>query len=213
MLVFDFSVGAGNATCVFKANGDTVIEYNIEVKFDSADTQTFMRLTAQELLDTYGRPDFIWASPPCVAFSPASLHRHWIGGKNQYIPGTPTAENGIAVAKHVAELIDELQPRLGFIVENPRGVLRKLDVLAHYELNTVHYCSYGDFRQKPTDLWGSVPDWEPRPKCKRGSPCHEPAPRGSRSGTLGLPKSQRATVPFELAQEIRNALVEKLKER
>lgn len=207
MLVFDFSVGAGKTTSVFKDAGDEVHAWNINVDFYSDDTQAFMRLKAEDLLQEYGRPDFVWASPPCVAFSPASLHRHWIGGRGAFIPGTPTAENGIKMAQQVADLIDRLDPTLGFIIENPRGVLRKLDVLKHYEIRTVHYCSYGDFRMKPTDLWGTVPGWIERPRCIRGAPCHEAAPRGSRSGTMGLKKGDRATIPPDLPLEIREALL------
>lgn len=34
------------------------------------------------------KPDIIWASPPCTAFSVASIGHHWTGGKGAYIPKT-----------------------------------------------------------------------------------------------------------------------------
>ena len=74
------------------------------------------------------KPDIIWASPPCTGFSVASLGHHWTGGKNAYIPATDTARLGIALAKKTLEIINHLKPKYYFI-ENPRGVLRKLDFM------------------------------------------------------------------------------------
>jgi hypothetical protein len=71
-------------------------------------------------------------------------------------------------------------------MENPRGMLRKLEVVKDLPRYTVTYCQYGDTRMKPTDLWGVVPKWSPRPTCKNGDTCHVSAPRGSRTGTQGL---------------------------
>jgi hypothetical protein len=105
-------------------------------------------------------------------------------------------------------LIHELQPRYGYLIENPMGMLRKLPVVADLERRTVTYCQYGDTRQKPTDLWGDVPGWTSRPMCKRGADCHESAPRGSKTGTQGLSKAKyRSMIPYELGLEIRTAIV------
>jgi hypothetical protein len=61
---------------------------------------------------------------------------------------------------------------------------------------------------KPTDLWGNVLNWLPRPACKQGMPCHVAAPRGSRTGTQGLknPK-ERSMIPYQLGEELLNAIV------
>ena len=70
---------------------------------------------------------------------------------------------------------------------------------------TITYCQYGDKRMKPTDIWtNAVLDvWNPRPMCKNGMPCHESAPRGSRTGTQGLKNNhERSKVPNELCLEI-----------
>ena len=64
------------------------------------------------------------------------------------------------------------------------------------ERYTVTYCQYGDTRQKPTDIFTNHPNPEFKPACKPGAPCHEAAPRGSRSGTQGLRnKVERARIP------------------
>jgi hypothetical protein len=166
-----------------------------------------MNLTADYLLSKYGQPDFIWASPPCTAFSVASMGYHWTGGTRAYIPKTEFAKLSQDLVAHTIGLIKELNPIRGWIVENPRGVLRKLPVVAGLPRNTVTYCQYGDTRMKPTDLWGVVPNWKPRIMCKNGQPCHEAAPRGARTGTQGLKGAkERSRVPYELGKEILNAL-------
>ena len=207
MKVIDFSVGAGGPTRVFAEAGDEVITFQINARFDHPDTQTFMQLTAQDLLEKYGRPDFVWASPPCVTFSVASIGHHWTGGRRKYMPKTQAAVDNLLVVEHLRSLIEGLDPVRGFIIENPRGILRKLDVLDGLELRTVTYCSYGDTRMKPTDLWGSIPGWWPQDRCKPGDQCHESAPRGSRTGTQALKTaSDRAHIPRALGEEIRAAL-------
>jgi hypothetical protein len=77
---------------------------------------------------------------------------------------------------------------------------------------TIWYCTYGDKRAKPTDIWtnnlkseDNLNGWQPRPQCHNGNKnCHhEPAPRGSRTGTQGLKGNyERSKIPQELCQEI-----------
>ena len=67
---------------------------------------------------------------------------------------------------------------------------------------------------KPTDLWGTVGNWTPKPMCKNGSPCHEAAPRGAKTGTQGLKAAKfRSMIPEALGQEIRNAIMQTANER
>jgi len=128
---------------------------------------------------------------------------HWTGGKQAYIPKTEFAKFSQELVAHTVKLIKELNPTKGWLMENPRGVLRKLPVVANLPRRTVTYCQYGDNRMKPTDLWGEVPGWEARPMCKNGAPCHIAAPRGARTGTQGLKGSkERSMVPYQLGEEV-----------
>ena len=148
-------------------------------------------------------PDIIWASPPCTTFSIASCGHHWNAPdkSGNRIPKTEAAEIGLLLLEKTIWLMNELQPKYYFI-ENPRGLMRKMGAVEHLNRHTVTYCQYGDKRMKPTDIWTNL-DWKPREMCKNGQPCHESAPRGSRTGTQGLKNNyERSKVPYELCKEI-----------
>ena len=148
------------------------------------------------------KPDIIWASPPCTGFSVAAIGHHWSGGKGAYIPKTETAKLGIELVRKTLEIIEHFQPTFWFM-ENPRGVLRKLDVVKGLNKQSVTYCQYGDERMKPTDIWTNSIMWTPKPMCKNGDPCHVAAPRGSRTGTQGRANAyERSKIPAELCLEI-----------
>ena len=197
MLIFDFFAGTGSSTLAFENAGDTVIKVELDQSFE-AHERDIMTLTAEYLISKYGKPDFIWASPPCTTFSVASIGKHWTLDKK---PKTNEAVQGLKLVEKTLELIKELNPK-GFLIENPRGMLRKQSIM-DLPRWTVTYCAYGDKRMKPTDIWGKLDGWQPRPACKRGDSCHEAAPRGSRTGTQGMKGAKlRSMIPYELSKEI-----------
>lgn len=163
------------------------------------------------------RPDTIWASPPCEAFSVASIGTHWGGGHRMYAPRTPKAETSLRLIGELAKLIHDLDPPVWYI-ENPRGVMRKVCDFERIRnkhtkfvvRHTVTYCQYNDEpgvsglpRMKPTDIWTNNLLWAPRPMCKNGDPCHERAPRGAKTGTQGRSTYlHRSKLPIELCEEV-----------
>ena len=100
-----------------------------------------------------GIPDIIWASPPCTYFSVASIGHHW---NQDHTPKTENAKLGVKIVQHTWKIIQyylEKNPNLIWVIENPRGKLRKLDLIPSKYIHTVWYCQYGDTRAKPTAIW------------------------------------------------------------
>jgi hypothetical protein len=207
MIIYDFFAGTGSSTKAFSDAGHTVITFELDKYFTATENVDIMDLTVDYLLAKYGQPDFVWASPPCTAFSVASMGHHWLKGGEHPVPKTPAAEfNQLLVGKAI-ELAEGLKPKYGFLIENPRGMLRKLPVVQKLDRRTVTYCQYGDDRMKPTDIWGDVPGWVAKTPCKNGDKCHVSAPRGSRTGTQGLKDARlRSMIPYDLGKEILEAI-------
>jgi len=152
-------------------------------------------------------PDVIWASPPCTTYSVMTgVHRD----KTTKEPKTEFAAKSDRLVLNTLKLIKEFDCK--YFIENPRGSLRKMDFMLGIPKTTVWYCTYGDMRAKPTDIWSNhiyslfnVNGWKPRAICFNGNTnCHhQPAPRGSRTGTQGLKNNyERSKVPYELCKEI-----------
>ena len=155
------------------------------------------------------KPDIIWASPPCTTFSIASCGKHWTApdksGNRE--PKTEAAETGLLMLEQTIWIISNLQPKYYFI-ENPRGLMRKMPQVEHLPRYTVSYCQYGDKRMKPTDIWTNL-KFDAK-MCKNGMPCHEAAPRGSKTGTQGLKNNyERSKIPYLLCREIIETILHK----
>ena len=203
MKVLDLFAGTGSATKAFEDAGHEVIKVELDEYFE-AHERDILKLTADELTAKYGQFDFIWASPPCQKFSVASIGHYWTGGRGALIPKRPEVFEAIALVEHTINLMKNLDPTYGWIMENPRGMLRKQDVVQSLKRWTITYCQYGDTRMKPTDLWGTVQNWVSRPMCSPGATCHESSPAGTNAGGTGKLKNAklRSMIPYEVGKEI-----------
>lgn len=202
MRILDLFSGTGSATKAFENRGHTVIRVELDTQF-KADYRDIMQID----LGTLGSFDFIWASPPCTSFSVASIGHYWKRQNGTITAKNIKAEEGLNLVQRTLDIIENLQPTLGYLIENPRGMLRKMSIMQNLPRTTITYCQYGDTRMKPTDLWGQVSGWTPRPACKNGDSCHERAPRGSQTGTQGLKGAKnRSMLPYQLGEELCLAL-------
>ena len=203
--VLDLFSGTGSSTQAFEDAGHNVTTIELDPQFDPTYRMDIMDLYADSM-EANPPWDFVWASPPCTTFSVASIGTHWAGGHRAYVPKTQAAVDSVKLVEHTQELIDALKPTF-YVVENPRGVLRKLDILG--EPTTVWYCQYGDERAKPTDLFGNLPPSFNPLTCRNGDPdCgHARAPRGSKTGTQGRRGSvHRSMVPYALSRAMLDAV-------
>ena len=202
LIIYDFFSGTGSSTQAFEDAGHTIIKVELDEYFE-AHERDILQLTADGLIAKYGQPDFIWASPPCQKFSVASLWKYWEGTKGKSVPKHPAVYEALALVAHTVKLMQDLKPTNGWIMENPRGMLRSQDVVKDLQRWTVTYCQYGDTRMKPTDLWGTI-TWTPRPMCRPKMDCHESSPAGTNAGGTGKLRNARlrSMIPYELGKEI-----------
>ena len=155
-------------------------------------------------------PDVVWSSPDCTTYSIAAVSSHRI---NSIEPKSNYAIKCDKVNIHWIKLIKEwliINPNLIFFIENPRGMLRKMPFMQEFKRHTIWYCTYGDDRAKPTDIWTNSKKWIPREICHNGNKnCHhQSAPRGSKTGTQGKKGSyNRSKIPEKLCEEIINSLI------
>ena len=196
MRVLELFAGTGSFSKQAAKRGHTIFTSDYDPQFDTDYPVDIMQFDISKL---HFKPDVIWASPPCETFSVASIGRHWNMDRT---PKTEAAIIGQDRVIKTLEIIEALQPGI-FIIENPRGMLRKLPFMQHLYRYTVTYCQYGDTRMKPTDLWSNSPNLRFRQPCKNGMPCHVAAPRGSSTGTQGIKTyKDRSRIPAQLCHDI-----------
>ena len=204
MKVLDLFCGTKSIANAFEAKGHEVYTIDWDKSFNPTLSADIGTLTAQDIIGLCGGvPDVIWASPDCTTYSVAAISRH----RRRDLDGNLTPISDYAkrcdeVNKHLIELVKELNPRFWFI-ENPRAGLRTMSFMKDLPRYTVTYCQYGENRQKPTDIWTNHKNPRFKPPCKAGAPCHEAAPRGSRTGTQALKNSvERSKIPILLCEHI-----------
>lgn len=206
MKVLDLFSGKGGFCAAFKERGHEVFTVDINKRFGCDLTADVLTLTPADLGSGY---DIIIASPPCQCFSVASMGKHW--GTPYGTPKTQEARTAMLLVAHTMELLEKMNPEF-WLVENPRGMMRKLPTMQKYPRRTITYCQYGEKRMKPTDIWGVMPPtFQFRKSCRNGDKCHDAAPRGSKTGTQGIKGSaDRAIVAYEFSKSICEAMEQHL---
>lgn len=213
MIILELFAGTRSISKVFEKRGHKTFSVEWNKEFENIDLyEDINNISAEDVIKLCGGvPDVIWASPDCTTYSVAAISKHRKKENNSLEPISEYARFCDKTNKHVLDLINELQPKLYFI-ENPRGGLRKMDFMKALPRYTVTYCQYGDTRMKPTDIWTNHPEPKFKPACHNGDKCHEPAPRGSKTGTQKLKSAkERSIIPKQLCEHIVNICEELLK--
>ena len=220
MKVLVFFAGTRSVEKTFEAAGHETFSIEWDKKFENIDLYAdIMTVTAADIVEKFGLPDVIWASPDCTTFSIAAIshHRRKNPETGNLDPVSNYAKFCDEVDQHVLDLIRELNDMrlekglspLIFFIENPVGAMRKMEWMQGLPRYTVTYCQYeldkpvNQRRKKPTDIWTNHPNPQFRPVCKNGDPCHAAAPRGAKTGTQGLKGSkERSVIPRMLCEHI-----------
>ena len=208
MKVLELFAGTRSIGKEFEAKGHEV--YSIEWDKEHPNIDWYVdigTITTQDIIDRFGVPDIVWASPDCTSYSVAAISHHRIREDDGNLtPKSDYAKFCDKVNTHVIDMINELleiNPKLIYFIENPRGGMRKMNFMKELPRYTVTYCQYGDTRMKPTDIWTNHPNPKFKPPCKNGDPCHESAPRGSRTGTQRIKGAkERSRIPEQLCKHI-----------
>ena len=123
MKILELFAGTRSIGKAFEKRGHKVFSVEWDKNFENIDLyKDIAELTAQEILDKFGRPDVIWMSPDCTTFSIVAIshHRRKNTATGNLDPISPYAKFCDKVDQHCLELIKQLNPRFWFI-ENPRG--------------------------------------------------------------------------------------------
>lgn len=204
MKVLELFAGTRSIGKAFEERGHEVYSVEWDKRFSDIDLYTDIGgLKAKDILEKFGKPDVIWASPDCTSYSIAAISHHRKKEESGNLaPVSDYAKFCDNVNRNVLRLIEELKPKYWFI-ENPRGGMRKMNFMKGLPRYTITYCQYGDTRMKPTDIWTNHPNPQFKPPCHNGDPCHVSAPRGAKTGTQGLKGSmERSRIPRDFCNHI-----------
>lgn len=201
----DLFCGTKSMAKAFERAGWETYTVDWEKKFNPTLCADIGTLTAEDIIDLCGGvPDVIHMSPDCTTYSVAAISHHRTKEPSGNLaPKSEYAQKCDAVNSHIIDVvINQLKPKFWFI-ENPRGGFRKMDFVKDFPRYTITYCQYGDTRMKPTDIFSNHPNPQFKPPCKNGAPCHQAAPRGSKTGTQGLKnKVDRSRIPDEFCDYV-----------
>lgn len=195
--VLDLFCGLWGFSQAFIDRGHNVFGVDWDSSFSPHLCIDISKLTVSQLPWRRGEVHVIVASPPCDCFSRAVRNVHFRDEE----PLTIRGAKAVRLVERTLQLIQYYQPQL-WLIENPVGKLNTLPVLQDVERRPTTMCQYGRPYQKPTSVWSNWPDeFDVRPPCKPGDPCHEPAPRGSWQGLHKYhhTAAERAKIPYALS--------------
>ncbi len=115
MKILELFSGTESFSKVARERGHEVFTIDMDQSFNPSLCKDILNV---EVKDIPFKPDVIWASPPCTAFSVASLRHYWKEGK----PKSYKTFIGLAIVKKAIELIQELNPKNG---HGPTAFVRK----------------------------------------------------------------------------------------
>ena len=169
MKILELFAGTRSIGKEFEKAGHEVFSVEWNKDFENIDLYTdISTLKSIDILEKFGKPDIIWASPDCTTYSIAAISHHRIReDSGNLAPKSLYAKFCDETNMNMIKLIRELKPKYYFI-ENPRGGMRKMNFMQEFNRYTITYCQYGDTRMKPTDIFTNHKNPQFKPMCKNG---------------------------------------------
>ena len=120
--VLELFAGTRSIGKAFEEKGHEVFSVEWDKNFKDIDLyENVLKVQATDIIERFGKPDVIWASPDCTSYSIAAISHHRKQDENgNLIPVSSYAKFCDRVNQHVLCLILALSPKYWFI-ENPRG--------------------------------------------------------------------------------------------
>ena len=167
MLILDLFSGSQSVKKVCDVLGWDYISVDLNNKYEPTYNVDILKWNyqAEDL-----KPDLIWASPCCTTWSIAT-HKHRTL-KEGLEPKTEAARNANLLIAKTIEIINyylDLNPKMFYLIENPRGRLQHYQPMidfAKYK-TLVYYINYGHQNAKPTNIWSNVELWTEKQERKQ----------------------------------------------
>lgn len=187
----------------FREKGHDCFTIDWDERFPSSMHCDISKLQLEDLPEEWRHPDIVFLGIDCTTYSIAAISKH--RRKNPQTgsldPISDKAKFADTMAWHCKELLKQLNPKVE-IWENPCGGMRKMDFVQDLIRNETTYCQWGFTYRKATDFFSNI-DLHLKPPCKNGSPCHEKAPRGARTGLQAIKDpALKAIYPPKLCEHI-----------
>jgi hypothetical protein len=97
----------------------------------------------------------------------------------------------------------KINPKMGFCIENPRGMMRNDPNMMNLYKETTLYCLYGDIKRKPTDFWSNFKT--------NLLPTDTPYDKSKVVSVVDLPLNKRYSIPEDLIIHIYKQFLNKQK--
>jgi site-specific DNA-cytosine methylase len=154
MLLLELFKGTGSIGKVAKEMKMDIISLDFDKKFEPDILTDILKWNYK----TIPVPDIIWASPPCDTFSILAYPRYE-RNPDTAEPYSERAKTGTAILYKTLEIIEyflKKNPNLKWVIENPRGMMRKDKHMKDLYYETTSYNNYESKRYKPTNFFSNV---------------------------------------------------------
>ena len=164
-LLLELFKGSGSVGIIARKKGFDTISLDFDEKFEPDILTDILNWNYKKMNI---KPEFIWASPPCNTYSPLAYPLRERDPKT----AEPLSERAVIGTKILYKTIEIIKyflsknPNMGFVIENPRGMMRYDKKMLEFIYNNTHYCNYNDERTKPTDFFSNYELHLNPTKCK-----------------------------------------------